>query len=187
MRAVDRLPQDLLGRHVERRPHEVAGPVSSWPCACLARPKSMIFGSPEGRRMMFAGLMSRWTTPLPVRVGERLRHPRHECRAPAARGDAVVGEDLRERLALEALEGDEEHAALGIAVDVVDHDDAGMGEARGDARLGEEAPLEGLAAPRPRWRRAGGSPSGPRPGSGRGRGPRRRRPSCPRPSSRRIS
>ena len=33
-----------------------------WPASSLAIPKSMIFGRPEGRTMMFAGLMSRWTT-----------------------------------------------------------------------------------------------------------------------------
>ena len=82
--------------------------------------------------------------PLPVRVGQRFRHPRHECERLSPRGPPVVGQDLGERLALETLEGDEEHAALGIAVDVVHHDDAGMGEARGDARLGEEASLEGV-------------------------------------------
>ena len=35
----------------------------SWTASSLAMPKSMIFGSPESWIMMFAGLMSRCTTP----------------------------------------------------------------------------------------------------------------------------
>ena len=53
------------------------------------------------------------------------------------------GNGLGERPALQVLHGDEQRPRLGVATGVVDHDDAGMREAAGDARLREEALLEG--------------------------------------------
>ena len=55
-----------------------------------------------------------------------------------------LARELRERLAAQQLECYEQRAARLVAPDVVDHDDPGMLELGGDARLREEALLVGL-------------------------------------------
>jgi hypothetical protein len=80
-----------------------------------------------------------------VRVVERLRDVAHDPDRLRPGEEALVVQDRGERPALEVLERDVEEAGLGIAVDVVDHDDAGMRQPRRHPRLHEEAPLEVVA------------------------------------------
>ena len=44
-----------------------------------AMPKSATFTEPSASRKMFAGLMSRWMTPLAMRVAERVEDLRHDA------------------------------------------------------------------------------------------------------------
>ena len=75
------------------------------------------------------------------RVGEAGSDPQRlaPVHRPACRAVLV------ERLPFEILERDERGAARLVAADVVNHDDVGVGEACGEACLGQESLLEDLA------------------------------------------
>ena len=105
----------------------------------LAMLKSMIFASPEGRIMMFAGLMSPMHDAVSVRVVQRVGQPRDEQQRIAPVHRRSTGQDVGQRPALEVLEGHERRACFGIPAHVVHDDDVGMRQARGQACLVEES------------------------------------------------
>ena len=105
-------------------------------CTASAIPKSAMIACPSCRRM-FSGLMSRWITPLSVRVVERARHfPRNAHRL----GDRQV--PLAVEACAERLAGDERHHVIPQAVRrarVEQRQDVRMLQARRGADLAQEA------------------------------------------------
>ena len=111
----------------------------------LAIPKSMIFGCPLGQHHDVGGLHVAVDDVLLVGMLEGLGHVRGDAQGLAPLEAAVALHALGEGLALQVLERDVEGVAARVAADVVDDDDAGVGEAGGDPRLVQEALLEARA------------------------------------------
>ena len=103
------------------------------PCRA-AIPKSSSF-APAFVSMMFAGFRSRWTTALPVRVGECTGNLDGEAQDLIER-QRTSAQALRERFSLEMLHHDELNAAL--LADVVERADVRMADLGDGQRLALE-------------------------------------------------
>jgi hypothetical protein len=80
-----------------------------------------------------------------MRVVQRLRHPLHDAQGLWPGQGRARGHEGGKRPAFQVLERDEQRARLGVAADVVDDHDVGVGQAGRDLGLREEPPLELLA------------------------------------------
>ena len=147
-----RLPGGLLRRHVRRRADReaerregAAGRVTpaAAALAALATPKS-ITSACRPVSMMFSGLMSRWTMPWRVRVGQRVEHvpenphacpPASSCPSRASRSPQGLALDERHHVV------EERAASRPVGGDLARIDEGqnvGMLQVRGDADLAQE-------------------------------------------------